>query len=734
MFSQTEHQKVHAGYSCLITVLVFLLVCFLLSATGEEQIHSRHVLVLYEAGTAYPGINMVDQGLRTALDTSHGRLEVYREYMETILFPDPADQERFREYYIRKYRERQPDVIITVGPSALKFMIETHENAFPGVPIVFCVPYWVPSTLTVLDGHFTGVLNDISADKTIQAAVRLQPGTKHIVVVGGTSFNDIQVENVIKEQLRLYEGNFDISYLTNLTMPDIQERLHQLPNHTIVLYCCMTRDAQGNRFAAGGDALSKVATASNAPVFGMFDSFIHHGIVGGQVSSFFRQGKIAGGLTMRILNGEKPQDIPKVNAGTVPMFDSRALKRWNFDERDLPSGSIVLNREPTVWGAYKRYIIGGISLILLEAVLIFGLMWHRGRLKNAETELRKSQERLAGIVGTAMDAIITIDGEQRITLFNTAAEKMFGCPHEKAIGTSISHFIPLGLNPDHVTAISGLSNSDVTTSAVGELEAMRLNGQTFPIEASISRAESGGKKLFTVIIRDITERREAEDALASIGRRLIEAHEEERTWIGRELHDDINQRLALVAVEMDRWKQQIAADAEVHDQVQHTKQNITEIARDVQGLSHRLHSSKLEYLGLVAAAKSFCKELSEQHNVKIEFNHADIPRRLSKEISLCLFRVLQEALQNAVKHSGANYFVVDLHAISQAVQLIVTDTGAGFDQQAAIHFRGLGLVSMRERLQLVNGELLIKSEPTRGTTIRATVPFTEQQNAHSLVG
>lgn len=731
MFSQ-EHQKVPAGHSCFITVLVFLLACFLLSASGEEQIHPRRVLVLYEAGTAYPGINMVDEGLRAAFDTSHGRLEVYREYMETILFPDPADQEDFREFYIRKYRDRQPDVIITVGPSALKFMIETHESAFPGVPIVFCVPYWVPSTLSVLDTHFTGVLNDISADKTIQAAVRLQHGTKHIVVVGGTSFNDIKVENAIKEQLRPYEGRFDISYITNLTMPDLQERLHQLPNHTVVLYCCMTRDAQGNKFSAGGDALSMVVTASNAPVFSMFDSFVHHGIVGGEVSSFFQQGKIAGGLAMRILNGEKTQDIPKVNAGTIPMFDARALKRWNFDERDLPPGSIVLNREPTVWSTYKWYIIGGISLILLEAVLIFGLMWHRARLKSAEAELRKSQERLAGIVGTAMDAIITIDGEQRIMLFNTAAEKMFACTQEKAIGTTINHFIPQGFQPDHRTAISRLYNSEVTRSARGELLARRMSGQMFPIEISISRAESGGKKLFTVIIRDITERRRAEEALASVGRRLIEAHEEERTWIGRELHDDINQRLALVAIEMDRWKQQLAADAEVRNQVQHAKQTITEIASDVQGLSHRLHSSKLEYLGLVAAAKSFCKELSEQHNVKIDFKHVDIPRRLSKEISLCLFRVLQEALQNAIKHSGANYFAVDLRATSEAVRLMVTDTGAGFDQQAAIHFRGLGLVSMRERLQLINGELSIKSEPTRGTTICASVRFTEEQNVKSL--
>ena len=160
---------------------------------------------------------------------------------------------------------------------------------------------------------------------------------------------------------------------------------------------------------------------------------------------------------------------------------------------------------------------------------------------------------------------------------------------------------------------------------------------------------------------DITERKLAEESLATIGRRLIEAHEQERTWIGRELHDDINQRLALLAVELDRWGQHIPSAEELIAQVRHAQERITQIAKDVQGLSHRLHSSKLEYLGLATAADSFCREVSEQSKVEIQFSHAGIPRTISKEVSLCLFRVLQEALQNAVKHSGVRSFAVDLH-------------------------------------------------------------------------
>jgi signal transduction histidine kinase len=202
---------------------------------------------------------------------------------------------------------------------------------------------------------------------------------------------------------------------------------------------------------------------------------------------------------------------------------------------------------------------------------------------------------------------------------------------------------------------------------------------------------------------------------------LIEAHEEERTWIGRELHDDINQRLALLAVELDRWNQNPSVER-ISEEVRRAQERITQISKDVQGLSHRLHSSKLEYLGLATAASSFCRELSDQTKVEIQFNHSGIPRTLSKELSLCLFRVLQEALQNAVKYSGVRSFTVDLHGTAESIELTVSDMGTGFEEHDAFTRHGLGLISMRERLQLVHGELSVKSKPGAGTTIRARAP------------
>ena len=234
---------------------------------------------------------------------------------------------------------------------------------------------------------------------------------------------------------------------------------------------------------------------------------------------------------------------------------------------------------------------------------------------------------------------------------------------------------------------------------------------------------------------DVTDAKLAEEVLADVGRRLIEAHEEERTWIARELHDDVNQRMALLAIELDRWNQQLPPSAvEFHDHIHHASQRLSDIAKDIQALSHRLHSSKLEYLGLVAAAKSFCNELSEQQNVEIDFSHTAIPRSVPKEISLCLFRVLQETLQNAVKHSGVRHFKVELCGTEGEIQLTVSDLGVGFDPQDAIHRRGLGLISMGERMQLVSGEFSIKSQPGSGTTIHARVPFDSSSDSARAAG
>jgi len=218
---------------------------------------------------------------------------------------------------------------------------------------------------------------------------------------------------------------------------------------------------------------------------------------------------------------------------------------------------------------------------------------------------------------------------------------------------------------------------------------------------------------------DITERKRTEETLAEMARKLIESQEQERARIGRELHDDINQRLALLAVGLEELQ---LDPSEFAQRIEALQTQLSQISEDVQALSHELHSSKLQYLGAVAGLRSWCKEFAERHKIEIDFT-SNGTSSLPLEIGITLLRVLQEALQNAVKYSGAKRIGVQLQEGLGEIHLIVSDSGRGFDVDTALRGKGLGLTSIRERVRLVNGTTTVDSKPMAGTRIHVRVPL-----------
>jgi PAS domain S-box-containing protein len=606
-------------------------------------------------------------------------------------------------------------------------MVDTSKRSFPGIPIVFCCSTEQQADYPTLDAHFTGIWLDVDTDRTLEAAIRLLPRTKHVVVVGGVSEFDRHIEDLVEKTERKHAA-LKFTYLTNLPMETVFERVKRLPDNTIILFTSVSGDAAGRSYNPNPELVRMIAVEANAPVFTLSDTLVGQGAVGGYVVRYLDQGKPIAAITLKILHGTRPQEIDISKQAGTYMFDWRVLRRWGIKEGSLPSGSIALNRQPTFWELYWRYVITGVFLLMAQAVIILALLWQRAKRRKTEAELRDSRLRLEGIVESAMDAVIAIDGGQRIVLFNGAAEQMFGCLVRDAIGSPIDRFIPERFREAHREHVRHFGDAGTTTRrkmrAGLALRGIRANGKEFPIEASISQTRTDGKKLFIVMVRDITERKQAEEALSSVSRRLIEAHEEERTWIARELHDDINQRIALLAVNLGVLERDHpASDGQISRRIKDLQEHVSDLGSDIQALSHRLHSSKLEYLGLGAAAEGFCKELSAGEKVEIAFQSEGVPVNLSHEVSLCIFRVLQEALRNAVKHSGARRFEVSLAGAVNEIELTVHDSGVGFDPEKAIGGHGLGLTSMRERLKILDGDLSIDSTPQRGTTIHARAPL-----------
>jgi PAS domain S-box-containing protein len=240
---------------------------------------------------------------------------------------------------------------------------------------------------------------------------------------------------------------------------------------------------------------------------------------------------------------------------------------------------------------------------------------------------------------------------------------------------------------------------------------------------------------------DITEEKRGEEALRNSQRelrvltgRLLQAQETERSRIARELHDDLGQSLALLSVEMDLLRQKPSESAaQFGGRMQELSARVKQLSSSVHDLSHELHPSKLEQLGLVAAVRALCKELTQAHGVPIDFTARPVPNKIPEETALCLYRIVQEALRNVIKHSGAHQASVQLQQSADTLCLQIADDGTGFDLQRVPCRGGLGLVSMRERLYLVGGQIAIHSQPSGGTRIDVRVPLGSNGQAESAL-
>jgi PAS domain S-box-containing protein len=497
------------------------------------------------------------------------------------------------------------------------------------------------------------------------------------------------------------------------------ERISLLSPHTVVMFQMAPQFSDQPDFGTW-DLLGEVA--QRFPTYSVWPRFCVNGCVGGVFKDPVQEWKMTGDLAIRVLSGERPDDIPIVhNSDLRPIVDWRALQRWHIPESALPSGSIVRFREPTLWERYRGYILAGIALLFAQALLILALLWQRVRKRKAEAVLRESEKRFKVMADTTPAQIWMCDEHGDITYLNERRLAFTGLGQEPGYGDSWTTYIHPDDLPDVMNSFSNALKNHRPFSM--EYRLRRSDGiYRWMFDVASPRVNGDGSFAgFIGSAIDVTDQKMAQQALERVGGQLIEAQEKERARIGRELHDDICQRLAILSFELERANEArdgSPATASLEDIQKHCE----ELAADVQSLSHQLHSSPLDVLGLVAAISGLRNEFARNHDVSVAFTHRDVPRNLPNNISLCIFRVTQEALHNALKYSGASEFKVDLSIVGDNLQLVVEDEGAGFDVQEARQKGGLGLISMHERINLINGKFNIESAPGMGTRITAIVP------------
>jgi PAS domain S-box-containing protein len=354
---------------------------------------------------------------------------------------------------------------------------------------------------------------------------------------------------------------------------------------------------------------------------------------------------------------------------------------------------------------------------------LFGMAADVTERKQAEEAKRENEERFRLVANTA-PVLIWMAGTNKLVIYvNDPWLEFTGQSLESQLGNGWAD----GVHPDDLQRCLRTYEEAFDRRERFRMEyRLRHHDGTYRWLADIGVPRFNPDRSFAGYIGsciDITERKRAEQTLSNVSRRLIEAQEQERTRIARELHDDINQRIALLTMELEEMKHHLLDSVpEGMSRIQKIIKRTQEINKDVHAISHRLHSSQLEYLGIEAAAASFCRELSEQKKVIVDFAGGGVPRKVPNDVSLCLFRILQEALHNAVKYSGVERFAVQLNGTSDEIHLTVLDSGTGFDPEAAINGRGLGLISMQERVSLVKGTISIASKLMCGTEISVRVP------------
>lgn len=344
--------------------------------------------------------------------------------------------------------------------------------------------------------------------------------------------------------------------------------------------------------------------------------------------------------------------------------------------------------------------------------------------KRAEEALRASEERLRLAQWAARVGTFDVSIETGEDIWTPETEALYGLP-PGGFGRTLTAFHNL-IHPDDRERISELTQEMMRTGQPAEAEWRVIwpDGSVHWIASrgQVLKNEYGESSRMLGVNLDVTERKQAEELRSNMTRKLIESQEQERARIARELHDDISQRVAMLAIEMERLERRPEASSEIQNAAHEISERIRELSSDIQALSHELHSSKLEYLGIVGGMKSWCREFGERQGMQIEFKHSGSHNSLPSQTSVCLFRVLQEALHNSAKHSGVKNVDVQLKAEPREVQLIVHDLGKGFDVAAAMQGRGLGVTSMLERVRLLGGTVTIDSKPHGGTTVYACIP------------
>jgi PAS domain S-box-containing protein len=707
------------------------------ASSSAAQPGARQVLLLnsFERGSAVE--NLFAGTFRTELGRqSPEPINFFEVSLQAALTPDHPQEEPVVDYLLSTFTGQPLDLVVTLGGPAAAFAQKYRERLFPATPLLLAAVDRRSVQDWELTPNATALTVATDPPQMLESVLRLLPETTNIFVVIGASGVEEFWRGELSRWFRPFEDRVTFIWSNELSFPDILKCAASLPPHSAIFYVLLSADANGV-LQAEERTLAELHAVANAPVFGLYDIQLGHGIVGGSLLSVKDLVQTSASVALRILRGESPGNI-KTAAEThgQPTYDWRELQRWGISEAHLPAGSIVQFRQPSVLDQYKSYIVGAAVLLGLQSALIAGLVVQRARRRRMEVELRESEERFRLMANGAPVMVWTARPDKETDFFNSTVLEVTGLPIEQLLGNGwLEHVHPEDIDQCVRTYVPAF---DARQPFQMEYRFRRADGTyRWVFDTGVPRYRPDGSFAgYIGSALDITDRKQTEAALRrsyehnqDLVGRLINAQEAERMRIARDLHDDLSQQLASVGIALSGLKGKVGkpdSESEVEQAVTTLQDRTSALAETVRNLSHELHPGVLEHAGLVATLRRHCADVEQHHHVRVTFSARDDLDSLSPDVALCLFRVTQEALTNAIRHARPRAVLVQLMATDEGAELSVIDDGIGFvtSERAG---SGLGLRSIDERVRLTGGNARVESRPGQGTKVLVRIPLTAAQ-------
>jgi PAS domain S-box-containing protein len=695
------------------------------SVTAQEQ--TKRVLMIGAYSEMLPSTMEASKAIRERLKETSPGVDIFFSSLDLGRFPGKIHEERMARFLVETYAEKRPHVVVALGGAALRYLLQYRGAIVPGIPIVFCCMEPTTAGAMSLLPDVTGAISDYDWSKTLALAARLQPTVHDVVVISGASENDRYWNEDARRDLESYLPSYNVRYLEGLPYDALLKEVARLSRETIVLLSPVFMDGSG-KARVPTEVAADIAWVSNAPVYAPIDSFFGIGIIGGYMDTFEGAGTDAADLVVKILAREDSKFIPPpIRTPHSYRVDARQLQRWGLSEGNLPAGTVVLFKEPTLWEQHRNLVLATLGVLALLTSILVVLSVQMIRRKRAEASLKQSEERMAFAAASSNTGLWQYDVATRQLWATDYCRTMFGLD---AGPLAPARFLRTVHPDDRRLATAAVRSAIHGGRTVGrsEFRVVQQNGQPCWVSAlgHVEFDGDGQPARVSGVVMDITERKTMENEAHQLSQRLSTVQDEERQQIAQELHDSTMQHLTAMSLDMMSLKARSASDTKMRKLCENVEGSLDKASRELRTFTYLLHPPELEMDGLRLTMRRFVEGFAIRTGLKMTLSISLKADQLPLAVQQSLLRVVQEALANVHRHASASQVSVTLKCMTDQIDLMVSDDGDGIEgickhQSDTSPKLGLGIPGMTERLRQLGGDLEIQTDAT-GTTLHGVIP------------